>query len=262
MAIRVEYTPVRALGELAQAAGQAQAQEAAAARAQQLQLQSMQSQAAMQRQLAAQQHQREMEDFKAFLALESEKRARAWQLEKIEMASRHDFDMLEKRKEMYWAQDLQQRLIKEQETLQKLKALDDAAEQGVIPPAKAAELKLQVRLGMTPRWGEPTSDPYTAMLEEALEEILGEKPTESPEGPAPKRPGSLREVPQVVWENIKTYWGIGTPSTAEYMEGVPQHVQEAGELRRLASDLDPESQQEVANIIASNNPEDIHCQLA
>jgi len=126
MAIKREYTPVKALGRLAQLAGEAKAAEKSAQRAQQMKI--IQMQAA---------HQQKRLEFQAELSLEAERRAQLWELEKMELRSRSEFALKEKQ----W-------LRKQEEKQAKLKKLDEAKQQGYITDDEYKRIWAEVETGV------------------------------------------------------------------------------------------------------------------
>lgn len=112
---------VKAFAALGQLVAQARAGEEAARQAER----AADRAARLQAQLLAQQHQRELLEYRAQLDLEAqieaERRARAWQIEKMEIASRLDFQREEQRYQRYQA-----------EKEAKLEALDKAYKKGLI----------------------------------------------------------------------------------------------------------------------------------
>jgi len=133
MAIVVQPTGmVKTLAALGQLAAQARANEEAAQRAERVADRATRVQA----QLLAQQHQREMLLYKTQLdseaQIEAERRARAWEIEKMEMASRLDFQRQEARRQRY-----------EAEKEAKLEALDRAHKRGLISSEEYNQAVLQ-----------------------------------------------------------------------------------------------------------------------
>lgn len=111
MAIRVRPTGLTELyGKLGKLAGKAQQ-----ARREEERI------STIHRQLVAQQHAIEMRAFEAQLDIEAEKRARQWQLEKMEISSRADF-----------MREEQRRLKRLDEKQARLDALEQAVKDGVI----------------------------------------------------------------------------------------------------------------------------------
>jgi len=126
MPIKREYTPVKALGKLAQLAGEAEAAKRAEAFAQQR----------LMAQLQAEQ-QRERLEFQARLSLEAEQRAQLWELEKMEIRSRNTFALQEKK----WLQ-------KEEEKQAKMKKLEEAKQQGYITDNEYKRAWFEVEMGV------------------------------------------------------------------------------------------------------------------
>lgn len=243
MPIRVTHAPIEAYAELGRQAGQAEA----ARRADEMSFQLAQQQ-------MAQAHERNIMEFQAFLAEEAEKRAQAWQVEKMELAARHDFEMVEARKQAYNDQQLANQMREEQQVKQKMSALDTAAEQGIISADQAAEMKMQIRLGLSPRWMFNEDDAMTRFLKEMLPGKVDPAATQTIS--KPYTPESLTDVPRTVLRNVQRYWGLGKPGSQVTQE-IPEHVQMGAELMKALPTLDPESRDELRNIIAAGDPTDI-----
>lgn len=77
-------------------------------------------------QVRAQEHQKEMTEFDAYMDNIRYQSSEAWELEKMELRSRHDFEMLEARREADFMSDMQKEQRQKQEIEMKLKAIQDA----------------------------------------------------------------------------------------------------------------------------------------
>lgn len=126
MAIKLTYGDVSGYAKLGVLAGKAKADTTA-----------MQLQAAADRQVMdisarnvaqgrQQQHQKEMQEFDAYMDNIRYQSGEAWELEKMELRSRHDFDMLEARREADFMSDMQREQRQKQEMDVKLKAIREA----------------------------------------------------------------------------------------------------------------------------------------
>jgi len=124
--IRREYTPVRALGKLAQLAGEAEAAKRAQALAQQRYLARLQAE-----------QQRQRLEFQAKLNLEAEQRARLWELEKMEIRSRNEFAM----EEELW-------MKKQREKQAKLDKLDEYMSKGFFTNNEYKRIRTEIELGV------------------------------------------------------------------------------------------------------------------
>jgi len=127
MAIRVSHGDIRDYAALGVLAGKATAAREAAARQDVINRQMMQIQAqqvAQERQYA---QQKEMAEFNAFMDMQKYQAAEAWELEKLQLRSRHDFDMAETAREAKFQYQLMQEQKQQQELDNKLKALAEKA---------------------------------------------------------------------------------------------------------------------------------------
>jgi len=108
-------------------AGKATAAREAAARQAAIDRQVMQIQAQQASQVQAQAHQKEMAEFDAYMDNIRYQSAEAWELEKMELRSRHDFEMIEAKRELDFQNQVQREMRKQQEVEVKLKALAEKA---------------------------------------------------------------------------------------------------------------------------------------
>jgi len=127
MAIRVTYGDVADYARLGVMAGQARAATEAVERQAAMDRQVMQIQAQRASQERAQEHQKQMAEFDAFLDTQKYQRAEAFELEKMELRSRHDFEMVEAKREADFQYQLQREQARKQEMEAKLKALASKA---------------------------------------------------------------------------------------------------------------------------------------
>lgn len=125
MAIRIEHGGIREYAALGTLAGQATAAREAVARQDVMTRQTRQIQAQRASQERAFAHQRERDEFDAYMNNLKYQSAQAWDLEKMEMRSRHDFDMVEARREATFRNQLDKEQRQEREVEMKLKAIDD-----------------------------------------------------------------------------------------------------------------------------------------
>lgn len=125
MAIEIRQAGLGKLyGEAARLAGQAQAAERAVERAQVEQTQLRQEQ--LRRDLAELEHQWNIEAYN---------RSKAWELEKMEMASRHDFELQERK-----------RVERQSETDTAIREIDRRVQAGELSPEEAQKLKTMVTM--------------------------------------------------------------------------------------------------------------------
>ena len=116
----------------------------------------MQLQAAADRQVMAinaqsvqqgkqQAHQKEMQEFDNYMDNIRYQSGEAWELEKMELRSRHDFEMLEAKREADFTSDLQREQRQRQELDVKLKAIQEAEH---LSPREKEIATLRVRTGV------------------------------------------------------------------------------------------------------------------
>ena len=139
--IRVGYEDVNSIGKLAQLAGEAQVQEREAQRTQ-----------ALADRAAQMQNQKEMMQFQAQLNAEAQKRAMSWELEKMELSSRHDFEMQEQRRQMEFEVNLQKEFQQKAEFEKAVKEINEQIGHTITPEkGQDAIRRLRVaKLGINP----------------------------------------------------------------------------------------------------------------
>lgn len=124
--IKISHGDVSDYAKLGTLAGQAKAATAAVERQATLDRQIMQIQAQRASQAQAQAHQKEMAEFDSYMDNIRYQSAEAWELEKMELRSRHDFEMLESKREMDFMSEIQREQRQKQEMDMKLKAISEA----------------------------------------------------------------------------------------------------------------------------------------
>ena len=123
--------------------------------------------------LDAQSRQEAME-FESFLGAEASKRTMAWEVEKVEMARQHDFEMNIQRK------DLENQLAMDKDAREKaqldtkIKAINDDVERGGTSREKADQEILRMRLGV--------SDRFSVLKPQSAEEQFYQKFLDEREG--------------------------------------------------------------------------------
>ena len=100
MAIKLTYGDVSGYAKLGVLAGKAKADTTAMQLQAAADRQVMQINAQRASQVQAQEHQKEMAEFDSYMDNISYQSGQAWELEKMELRSRHDFEMLESKREM------------------------------------------------------------------------------------------------------------------------------------------------------------------
>jgi hypothetical protein len=235
-------------------AGQAQAQREAADRSQQVTLQMMQNAAAQRRLETEIQSRKELAEFNSWLSTESQKRAMAWEQEKLELSARHDFDMLQATKEVNFETELQKGIKEKQERERKLEALERAlerkeitqeeyniyrirteADQSTVPPA-AGKDDLR-NLFPPPPAAADTGGPTMTINGEAFYDSSA----------ASTRPPVDQKAVQSEWEKIRP--------TAQKKAGVKSNPYATAIVEHLTvADLPDDEKQELRNIVKNNDP--------
>lgn len=178
----------------------------------------MQIQAQTATQQRAQAHQREMAEFDVYMDNIRYQSAEAWELEKMELRSRHDFEMVEASREMDFQSQMQREQRQQQEQDAKIKAIDET-EWLSSDEKKAAKFKIMTGASL-PRAGKGVSP---------LESFLRE----------PTRTG------QPITPPLKTELTRTRESQTEVMSNF---------LRTSIPRVDPESQKQLRAIVAEGNP--------
>ena len=220
MAIRIQHADVADYARLGTLAGQAKAATAAVERQAATDRQVMQIQAQRASQERAQAHQKEMAEFDAFLDTQKYQASQAWEVEKMELRSRHDFEMVEAKREADFQYQIQREQQKKQEQEAKLKAIDE--QEGWSDTEKHAA-RFKIITG--------ASIPRTTGVS-PLEELLGQQDRTG----TPIIPPIKSEITQ----------------TRETETGVLSNF-----LRTAIPKLDTESQNQLKDIIARGNPTEI-----
>lgn len=167
MAIRVDYTPFREVGELAVAAGKAQAAQKTQEREISLLMQAREMQ-----------QRTELAEFDANLRLETQKRAAAWESEKMALRSQAEFARQETIKQNEFEMNERERIKKMQDLAQKKKLIMEA--ETLTPNEKErALIKLMTGIGIsTPK--TTSVDPMQQYLAAAMQEMSPRKPGTTP----------------------------------------------------------------------------------
>ena len=154
--IKVEHGQVSDYARLGVLAGKATAAREAVARqeARDRQVMAIQAQAATQQRTQA--HQKEMAEFDAYMDNIRYQSAEAWELEKMELRSRHDFEMGEAKREMDFQNQMQREQRQQQEMDTKLKAINEAEH---LSPQEKEDAVVKIKTGVTipRRTGEKVS---------------------------------------------------------------------------------------------------------
>jgi hypothetical protein len=113
--------------------------------------------------------------------LEKENRARAWEIEKMEMSSRHDFDMQEQERQVLFQRDLSQRMKEQDELDYKVKAIRESN----ILSAEDKELAMIQVLSGVPTYNKATpqeTNKTESPIAQALRRISEGTTTSTPSG--------------------------------------------------------------------------------
>ncbi len=172
MGFKIQYGDIADYAGLGVLAGKATAAREAVQRQAAMDRQVMQIQAQRASQERAQAHQKEMNDFDDYMDNMRYQASEAWELEKMGLRSRHDFEMVEAKREMDFQNQMQREQRQQQEMDAKLKAINEAEH---LSPTERKDAIIKVRTGVTiPR-----------KKRSPLETFLGEQPvrTGQPIGP-------------------------------------------------------------------------------
>jgi len=129
----------------------------------------------MDRQMAAIQAQREAREFNAWLQMESQKRAQAWEQEKIEIAARNRFAMEEQA--FMWEQQLRnkERLQAMQERQRKLKVIRKLEAEGELSEEEARRAMIGIETGLAPGMYETGGSAWEKAIFQMMKPELHER---------------------------------------------------------------------------------------
>jgi len=208
--------------------------------------------AAAQRRLETEiQSRKELAEFNSWLSTESQKRAMAWEQEKLELSARHDFDMLQATKEVNFETELQKGIKEKQERERKLEALERALERKEITQEEYNIYRIRTESDQStvppPRSGDDLSNLFPPPP--AATETGG--PTMTINGEAfyadSDRPAVNQEAVQSEWEKIRptTQKKAGVKSNP-YATAIVEHI--------TTANLPDDEKQELRNIVKNNDP--------
>ena len=126
MAIKINYGDVSGYAKLGVLAGRAKADTTAMQLQAAADRQVMQIKAQRESQVRAQEHQKETQEFDAYMNNFRYQSSEAWELEKMELSSRHDFEMIEAKREADFMSEMQSEQRQKQEMEVKMKAIQEA----------------------------------------------------------------------------------------------------------------------------------------
>jgi len=236
MAIRVEHGQVSDYARLGVLAGKATAAREQVARQDAInrQVMQIQAQAAAQKRQYAQQT--EMAEFDAYMNNMRYQSAEAWELEKMELRSRHDFEMF---------QNQMQREIKQQQELDfKLKAIDEAEHLSEEEKANA-RIKIQTGVTIPRRTGQPVN-----WMQEEIRSAIGQTPSEQrAAGEAPALDPAVQAARERATREAEV--ALGQKALSAETE------RKSKELRTILPDLDSTTSVELKSILERGNPVEI-----
>jgi len=277
MAIRVTYGDVADYARLGVMAGQARAATEAVERQAAMDRQVMQIQAQRASQERAQEHQKQMAEFDAFLDIQKYQRAEAFELEKMELRSRHDFEMVEAKREADFQYQLQREQARKQEMEAKLKALASKAPvemggDGFLSREQYedAVIKVQTGVGVPQRTGvdfRKLEQDYQYYLDTVAQYKKGHDFKRGPGqrlgvGVLDKRGKVIREATPAEQQQL-AYAEKRLAETQQQLS--PQasrgEIQMKDQLKKILPSLNPESQVSLQKIIDEGNPEKMRAAL-
>jgi hypothetical protein len=220
MAIRISHAKVSTTGRAAAAAGRGrqaivergvQVQQQAQVRREQVQ--TFQAQRELDFRIkkfqADEMNRLETMQFQSYVAEEAKRRQTAFEIEKIEMRQRHDFDMLEANKEAQNQYNNIKEFKKKQEAEQQHGAIDKSVEQGHLSPEQGDREHLRVSLGVSGAYSNLFSRSTTK--ENPLAQFLGgidndkTGATQRPSKPTHTQTNKQTGKTRVSYDNKKTW---------------------------------------------------------
>ena len=230
MAIKIQYGDVAGYAGLGVLAGRAKADTTAMQLQAAADRQVMQINAQRASQVQTQAHQKEMQEFDSYMDNIRYQSGEAWELEKMELRSRHDFEMIESRREADFMADLQKEQRQKQEMEVKMKAIQDA-EHLSDREKEIARLRVQTGVGVQADRSTGKVSPLAALYGRRTGQDI------DPEVQAAREQASQAE----------------TVSTQE--EALRAETQrKADNLRKILPTLDAGSQAQIRKIINSGDP--------
>jgi hypothetical protein len=249
MAIRVNYGDIQKMGQLAVEAGRAEgAVEAAelgqrereSARSAAVQMASIN--AATERQIRDIQHQNDMVEYRSWLDQEAEKRAMAWEVEKMELQARDRFELNEQEFAIKKQAEMFMEERKREERRRKFNALDRLLESGEITEDDHRKETIRLQLNLPAE-----ASPFTP---KTLEQTAAEQIRESMRraaGIAPKE-NTINEVSPIPSGKSTT--------AAVYDLSLPARTRTQIDIMRQL-DVDDDTYKEINRTIATKDPSKI-----
>jgi len=226
----------------------------------------VQAQAASQER--AQAHQKEMADFDAYMDNLRYQSAEAWEVEKMELRSRHDFEMIEAKREMDFQNQMQREIRQQQEMDTKLKAINEAE---YLSPTEKEDAILKVQTGYAPK----RTGVDFRKLEQDYQYYLDT--TASYKRDVDVKPGFGKKMGVGVLSDKGKVLREASPAELRQLEYAERRLEETGsqlspqisrgelqmkdQLKKMLPSLSPESQTSLRKIIDEGNPDKMRAAL-
>jgi hypothetical protein len=163
-----------------------------------LQLAAQKAEEAKTRELLEYQQRMNLALFNAGLQLEAQKRAQAWELEKMELASRQDFQLQQMREQALYERDLAKYLREQDEIDASLKAIkesdilsDEDKQLAMIQVISRGEVPAFTQSAITERKSIKAVDPIEQLIMQSLQSTLPAEPGEFPEAVPTRKVGDI-----------------------------------------------------------------------
>ena len=206
----------------------------------------MQAQAAADRQRIALENQQEMQEFDAFMATQTQQRSQAWEFEKVEMTARNRFELEEQAYAMEFQATEANRIKRQQETQQKIAAINKSREQIGDRTADALILSLETGISQVATQGlrpDEEESPIARFIREAQEpqKATGAALSGDPRSVATNLPGN------------QSTRSVKSNPNAIYLKGALNHPnvdsETRGQIRKVLARTDPAEMAEARSLI-------------
>jgi len=203
--------------------------------------------------------------FRNNMEIEAEKRARAWELEKMTLVSQNDFAQQEKERQILQDRELAKQIQEQDELEGGLKAIYESDE---LDPSQKNSVAFDYYMKKKYRYDVPRLEEdilgQLGISKEALSdmknnEVAGEEVVEEPE-----KPGLLRTIGSAIYSGLTKADTGPVNLTKQFPGGIPQvnyGLQLSDNDRQLLNSLDAVSKQEFESILNSKNPDTIKIAL-
>lgn len=181
MGIRIQHGDLGALADLARLAGEAKASQRQADRSHQAMMQAQRLQAQQAADIRRGELQQEMAVFDEEMKANARMQAQSWELEKMAIRSRMDFEQQERR-----------RIMEDEEKQSKIKALEHAFDRGQITESELSRNILSVQLGHSFR--EDRASTKGGAIEDIYRSLISQETGNQPSVDASSSPGQMIEV--------------------------------------------------------------------